>query len=86
MLNDDDCEKLIMALAKARGESGFTEEEVDILIEWANRTRMHYALLDMTLKGMFFAVNLDENNEPVFIGKAIPDGEVDGIPVVEVVK
>lgn len=58
MLTDDEIQTLVLSLAEARGDDGFTEDEALVVLNWANRTRIEQAALECVLKGMT-TVNVD---------------------------
>lgn len=51
-LSDYEIDQLILAFATGRGEAGFFEEEVEVLLNWAISTRVNNALLDLAIKGL----------------------------------
>jgi hypothetical protein len=79
ILTEDEVEKVILALAAARGEESFTEEEVFELVKWAEKVRIEESLLSLLLDGL---VNIDlRDGEPVFMlndeGKVYIESESD---------
>lgn len=66
VFTDEQVMTLIMSLAQARGDKGFTEDEAQELVDWAVEVRINYELLGLILDG-FIAVNWDsEHGEPAF--------------------
>ena len=51
-LSEDDINTIILSLAKARGESGFTEEECYKLIQWCELQIVGESLVQMLLNGL----------------------------------
>jgi hypothetical protein len=60
----DEAEALVMSLAEARGDAGFTESEAMRLIEWAGQIRFWYGALGIVLKGRA-VFDLDVHGDPV---------------------
>lgn len=65
MLTDEEREKLIVALGVSRGDKGFTEEEVERIISWAEETLLNSALLDNVLDG-YVSVDVAQDGELMF--------------------
>jgi hypothetical protein len=64
MLTDEQAQTLILSLADARGDKGFTEEEANSVCEWAVGVMTETALLEAILMG---DMNIDiVDDEPVF--------------------
>lgn len=51
LLSDSEYESVIMALARGRGDKGFTEEEAVALIEWVRLQVVTAQLVKMLLEG-----------------------------------
>lgn len=61
-LTDDEASRLVLNLARTRGETGFTEDEGCVVIDWAQQAKLDAALLELVLCGE--------------IGILVKDGEV----------
>lgn len=65
--SEQEVDALVVALAESREDTGFTEEEARLLLEWAARARFNSVLLGLALKG---AVGVDvREGEIVFTGR-----------------
>lgn len=53
-INDEQAAQLIMSLAESRGDEGFTEEEAQAVLDWANGAIINFALLNGVLDGDIF--------------------------------
>lgn len=51
IIKDHEVERLLLSLAKTRGEFGFDEEEGVRIVRWAERARIGSTMLDMVLDG-----------------------------------
>lgn len=51
LVTGKEVETLILSLANARGEEGFTEEECVAMVRWAERARLDAILLGFILDG-----------------------------------
>lgn len=52
-LTDEEVKAIIMSLARSRGDKGFTEIEVQVIVDWAIEVRVKAAMLEGILDGMF---------------------------------
>ena len=65
MLNEHEVEQLFLTLARTRGSTDkVTEEDMEILVQWAVKARFYESILSVILKG-FMAVDV-QNGEVVF--------------------
>lgn len=64
LLEDEDVSKLLMSFNNTRKEAGFSEEEANLLINWAQEVVFNYTIYSLIIEG-HVAVNI-EDNEPVF--------------------
>jgi hypothetical protein len=53
-LTDEEAQKFIMALAYTRKEEGFTEEEAQVVLDWAHGAVVDHALFTAVLNGDMF--------------------------------
>ncbi len=61
--NDNEVCALGMALAVGQRERGFfTDEESDVVFNWARKTLLHTALLELVLDGTVL-LSIDDNDE-----------------------
>lgn len=51
LLSDDECEALILALARGRHPESFCEADAEVLLDWANQARWHAKTLRQVLAG-----------------------------------
>lgn len=51
LVTGNEVETLILSLASARGEEGFTEEECVAIVRWAEAARLDSIMLDFVLNG-----------------------------------
>ncbi len=51
LLSSDENQALLMALGRGRGGEGFTHEEAERLLSWANRVRTFHTVLELVLCG-----------------------------------
>ena len=63
ILTDEQIETLIMQLAK--GQREFTEEQAGKVLDWAKKTLVNYALLELILKSKM-KITVAENGELKF--------------------
>ncbi|MBA7637213.1 hypothetical protein ES703_44851 [subsurface metagenome] len=63
ILTDAEIETLIMQLGE--GQKEFSEEQVDIVVRWAKRVSIEYALLQKVLKEEL-KITVNENSEVMF--------------------
>lgn len=52
VLTPEQYQQVLVALATARGEKGFTEDEAVAVIRWAERQVVGHTLLELVLKGV----------------------------------
>lgn len=52
MLTDMDIQTIILALAEARGDEGFTEDEVVAAVRWAEMATISWSFLKLLLRGL----------------------------------
>lgn len=64
-LDDTEIEQIITSFAQARGEEGFTEEELVSIIKWCENQRMGETILSLVVRGLVL-IDLNADNEPVF--------------------
>lgn len=64
-LSDREAQRLIMALARTRGDRGFTEADAQKLVEWATNARLDATMLDMVLAGVV-RVDLRDDGKVIF--------------------
>lgn len=64
-LTDDEVTRLVRALAEARRDRWFTEEEAEKVLDWGNRVRINQALLSLVLSGEVL-VDVNEEGDLVF--------------------
>lgn len=64
-LSDEETEKLILSLASARGNKGFTEADAQKIVDWANEMRIGEAALANVLDGLL-TVDVREDGEIMF--------------------
>lgn len=76
-LTEEEAEALLLAFMEERGGEGFTEEEAERILDWAEHARLDVILLQMVLKGV---VGIDiKDDEIVFTskGEILPAGPLD---------
>lgn len=50
ILTEEQFERLVISLAKSRGDDGFTEEDFKIVADWAAETLLNQVLLQMVFE------------------------------------
>lgn len=68
ILTVEDWKALIMAIGRRRGGKGFSDDELEIIGDWALETKVNYAALQCVLDGR---INLDVrgDGELLFVGR-----------------
>jgi hypothetical protein len=51
ILSDLDLKKLVLRIVESSSPEGVPEDDVHVLIKWAERARLAYSTLDMVLSG-----------------------------------
>lgn len=64
LLEDEDVSKLLMSFNNTRKDAGFSEEEANIVINWAQEVVFNYTLYSLIMDG-HVEINV-EDDEPVF--------------------
>ena len=70
LINNEESMLLIMSLAVNRGEDGFSEDEAEKILQWANDAKLNFALLELALEGAVLVGC--KGNEVTF--KGVPEG------------
>lgn len=68
LLSDDEIERLIISLGTSRGDKGFNEHDVDMIVEWATDTRLRNDLLNLVLRELI-DIDLKAGEEVVFVAR-----------------
>lgn len=64
LMTSEELDAIIMALARGRGDDGFTEEEAIAVIRWAELIRVGEAMLQNVLEGF---CDIDWQNDDVLL-------------------
>lgn len=64
MIDDHEVDKLLTNLAKIRGPNGFSEDEANILINWAKEIIYNYTLYTLVIDGL---VNVDVQDGEIMV-------------------
>lgn len=70
-LSQQECDTLILSLAAARGDAGFTQEDAEAVVNWARQVRFDAGLLEAILAGDML-VNVVDGKVAV---RLTPNGE-----------
>jgi hypothetical protein len=65
LFTDAETETLVMSFARARGVRGFTEDEAQAVLQWANGVRIEQGLLEGVLHGNI-GIDLTSDGAPIF--------------------
>lgn len=66
LLSHTDAKKLVLSVLATRGKGGATEEELQQVLNWAERTEREHTILQAVLVGAALVDYDEENDELVF--------------------